>query len=125
MKKLFLLGCLLNPINSALATAKQTPPIDQALHAEMNRLKTLSLDLKLYLPKNENPQQGLEVVEDSLSMREAAIQRQELPQAALSLKSVDRPLQQADFALESLSLDQLEAPPELPQKKAGRRYRSR
>lgn len=125
MKKLILLCCLLNPIDSVLATTSPTQSLDHALHSELSRLKTLSAELNLYLPKDAGPNPA--IVEDSLSMREAAIKRG--PVTEQLDKSTDRPLQQADFALESLSLDQLEDPvetrPSAQTSKSGSRYRSR
>jgi hypothetical protein len=117
MKKLFL--CLLLSLFSPiLATASDE--LGQQLQDEMQRLRRLSQNLELHLPERAQKKTAERpMLEDSISVRAAA------PVRANQLSSEQRPLQQADFALEALSLDELENPPTPTRPLNKRRVRSR
>lgn len=83
---------------------------DSSTHLEMERLKSLALDVDLKLPAQKNrPEQMLE---DTISLKAAAPVRERPP----------RPLVQADLELESQVLEDFEGERRLPRE---RRFRSR
>lgn len=110
MKKMII--CLLLSSFSPLLATESTQ-LDDKLRAEMQKLRSLSQNLELHLPAST------EVVEDTISLRDAAIQR-EMPS-----KSPERELVQEDFALEALSLEELENPAPPTSLQSRRRVRSR
>lgn len=114
MKKI-ILCFLLSSFSSLLAT--ESTELDDKLRAEMQKLRGLSQNLELHLPKSSS--RSAEIVEDTLNLRSAAIQRDN------QANQKPRTLVQEDIALESLSLDELENPAFKPTQLNKRRVRSR